>query len=42
MTEAEDDRRWDPTNFDEEEDDMLLWDTPGDKVRDTQSYVTWS
>jgi len=22
----------DPTNFDEEEDDMLLWDTPGDKV----------
>jgi len=32
VTEAEDDRRWDPTNFDEEEDEMLLWDTPGDKV----------
>jgi cell cycle checkpoint control protein RAD9A len=32
VTEAED-RRWDPTNFDEEEDEMLLWDTPGDKVR---------
>jgi cell cycle checkpoint control protein RAD9A len=30
--EADDDRRWDPTNFDEEEDEMLLWDTPGDKV----------
>jgi cell cycle checkpoint control protein RAD9A len=33
VTDAEDDRRWDPTNFDEEEDEMLLWDTPGDKVR---------
>ncbi len=33
VTEAEDDRRWDPTNFDEEEDEMLLWDTPGNKVR---------
>jgi cell cycle checkpoint control protein RAD9A len=33
VTEAEEDRRWDPTNFDEEEDEMLLWDTPGDKVR---------
>jgi len=32
VTEAEDDRRWDPTNFDEDEDEMLLWDTPGDKV----------
>jgi hypothetical protein len=32
VTEADDDRRWDPANFDEEEDEMLLWDTPGDKV----------
>ncbi|KAN0103054.1 DNA repair protein-like protein rad9 [Hyaloscypha variabilis] len=31
VTEAEDDRRWDPTNFDEEEDEILLWDTPGNK-----------
>lgn len=31
VTEADDDRRWDPANFDEEEDEMLLWDTPGDK-----------
>jgi cell cycle checkpoint control protein RAD9A len=33
VTEPDDDRRWDPANFDEEEDEMLLWDTPGDKVR---------
>ena len=33
VTETDDDRRWDPTNFDEEEDEMLLWDTPGDKVK---------
>lgn len=30
--EADDDRRWDPVNFDEEEDEMLLWDTAGNSV----------
>ncbi|KUJ11758.1 Rad9-domain-containing protein [Mollisia scopiformis] len=32
--EGDDDRRWDPANFDgEEEEEMLLWDTGGEKVR---------
>lgn len=30
--EADDDRRWDPVDHDEEEDEMLLWDTGGNKV----------
>jgi cell cycle checkpoint control protein RAD9A len=30
--EADDDRRWDPVNFDEEEDEMLLWDAGGNSV----------
>jgi cell cycle checkpoint control protein RAD9A len=30
--EADDDRRWDPVNYDEQEDEMLLWDTGGDNV----------
>lgn len=30
--EADDDRRWDPVNYDEEEDEMLLWDAGGDNV----------
>jgi cell cycle checkpoint control protein RAD9A len=38
VPEADDDRRWDPTNYDEEEDEMLLWDTPGDKVRMLSRY----
>lgn len=29
---ADDDRRWDPVNFDEEEDEMLLWDAGGNSV----------
>lgn len=33
LPEADDDRKWDPQNFDEEEDEMLLWDTGGEKVR---------
>jgi cell cycle checkpoint control protein RAD9A len=39
VTEADDDRRWDPANFDEEEDEMLLWDTPGDKVRAVAHFL---
>lgn len=31
--EGDEDRRWDPANFDEEEEEMLLWDTGGEKVR---------
>jgi cell cycle checkpoint control protein RAD9A len=38
VPEADDDRRWDPTSYDEEEDEMLLWDTTGDKVRTLNSY----
>ncbi|KIN06167.1 hypothetical protein OIDMADRAFT_49656 [Oidiodendron maius Zn] len=30
--EADDDRRWDPVNSDEEEDEMLLWDAGGNSV----------
>ena len=30
--EADDDRRWDPVNYDEEEDEMLLWDAAGTSV----------
>jgi cell cycle checkpoint control protein RAD9A len=30
--EADDDRRWDPLNYDEDEDEMLLWDQERDKV----------
>lgn len=33
LPEADDDQKWDPQNFDEEEDEMLLWDTGGEKVR---------
>ncbi len=29
---ADDDRRWDPTNFEEDEDEMLMWDQGGEKV----------
>jgi cell cycle checkpoint control protein RAD9A len=32
---ADDDQRWDPVNFDEEEDDMLLWDAGGVSVSGT-------
>lgn len=32
LPEADDDRRWDPANFDEEEDEMLLWDMGREKV----------
>jgi cell cycle checkpoint control protein RAD9A len=31
--EADDDRRWDPANYDEEEDEMLLWDAGEEDVR---------
>jgi cell cycle checkpoint control protein RAD9A len=30
---GDEDRRWDPANFDEEEEEMLLWDTGGENVR---------
>jgi cell cycle checkpoint control protein RAD9A len=30
--EADEDRRWDPVNYDEEEDEMLLWDAGGNTV----------
>ena len=30
--EPDDDQRWDPVNYDEEEDEMLLWDAGGDSV----------
>lgn len=30
---ADDDRQWDPVNYDEEEDEMLLWDAGGESVR---------
>lgn len=30
--EADDDRKWDPVHYDEEEDEMLLWDAGGDNV----------
>jgi len=33
LPEADDDRRWDPTNFEDEEDEMLLWDTGAEKVK---------
>jgi cell cycle checkpoint control protein RAD9A len=32
LPDADDDRKWDPANFDEEEDEMLLWDTGAEKV----------
>ena len=28
----DEDRRWDPVNYDEEDDEMLLWDTGGESV----------
>jgi cell cycle checkpoint control protein RAD9A len=28
----EDDQRWDPVNYDEEDEEMLLWDAPEDNV----------
>lgn len=31
MPPADDDRRWDPLNF-EDEDEMLLWDTGAENV----------
>ena len=30
--EPDEDRRWDPVNYDEEDDEMLLWDAGGDDV----------
>lgn len=30
----DEDRRWDPVNYDEEDEEMLLWDAPGDNVSD--------
>ncbi len=33
LPQADDDRRWDPAAFDEEEDEMLLWDQGGEKAR---------
>ena len=33
LPDADEDRKWDPANFDEEEDEMLLWDTGAEKVR---------
>lgn len=32
LPDADEDRKWDPANFDEEEDEMLLWDTGAEKV----------
>lgn len=28
----DEDRRWDPVNYDEEDEEMLMWDAPGDNV----------
>lgn len=32
FTEADDDNKWDPTNYDEEEEEMLGWDASADNV----------
>lgn len=32
IPEADDDARWDPVNFDDEEEELLLWDAGGDNV----------
>lgn len=32
VDQGDDDQQWDPKNFDEEEDEMLLWDKAGDEV----------
>lgn len=29
---VDDDNRWDPARFDDDDDEMLLWDTGEDKV----------
>ena len=42
--EPDDDQRWDPVNYDEEEDEMLLWDAGGDSVSVViyfTSLLTW-
>jgi cell cycle checkpoint control protein RAD9A len=36
MPQGDDDQQWDPQNFDDDEDDMLLWDKAGDEVSPSQ------
>ena len=38
----DDDRRWDPMNYDEEDDEMLLWDAGGDSVSKLRDVYTQS
>lgn len=35
--EADDDRRWDPANFDEEDDEMVQWDAGGSVVSEIRT-----
>lgn len=43
IPEGDDDEKWNPVNFDEDDDEMLLWDVGGEKVRQlgglTENYA---
>lgn len=40
FVEGDDDREWDPAHSEEEEEEMLLWDTGGEQVRTTDAQST--
>jgi len=39
LPEADDDRRWDPSGYGDEEEEMLAWDASADNVRTPRAIV---